>query len=78
MGPPLESNAPHRPNARMEMNPALALDPDACCSSTSWLGAFAGHTLRAELIDLPRAFLEFLVEDGVYVGDGTRAVSRGA
>lgn len=44
------------------------------CSCSTWLPTFRQLTARSTLIELPDAFLDFLVEDGVFVGGASQAV----
>lgn len=47
-----------------------------CCSHSSWLPYFSDHALKSLSVPLPRTFLDFLLEDGVFMdppddgGDG--------
>ncbi len=45
------------------------------CAGGSWIPQYRQHTYRTTVIGLPPEFVEFLVEDGVVVGDSSLAVS---
>ena len=50
-------------------------DLDAC-DYTQWAPLFRRHTFKGVAIPLPRAFLHFLQEDGVFLHDTSDAVRR--
>ena len=45
------------------------------CQISSWYPQFAGVASRTKLIDLSSEFVEFLTADGIYLPDGSAAVS---
>lgn len=49
-------------------------DPLAACSHDRWLPLFRRHTLRTVLLELPQAFVEYLMEDGIYLAATSEAV----
>lgn len=74
MSPPLSSPlpAPRPPVARA---PALRRGDVKACSAARWQPPFAQHAFGAAVLGpLPRAFVEWLVADGVYAAEDSRAV----
>ncbi|KAG1670189.1 hypothetical protein FOA52_014965 [Chlamydomonas sp. UWO 241] len=51
-----------------------APDPVASCSYSSFERAFRSVALRSVILPLPPAFLEYLNEDGVFLGAGSEAL----
>jgi hypothetical protein len=45
------------------------------CQFGSWYPQFAHLAIRSIIIQLPPAFVEYLVQDGVFVSDDSKAVS---
>lgn len=45
------------------------------CSFDRWHPAFQAVAFRAQLVPLPKEFVEYLVEDGVYLPENNAAVS---
>ena len=44
------------------------------CQITSWYSSFERVTYRTRLIELPHAFVEYLLQDGVYLPEESAAV----
>ena len=45
------------------------------CSFDRWHPAFHAVAFRAQIVPLPKEFVEYLVEDGVYLPENNAAVS---
>ena len=58
-------------------NDLASSDPLAACSHDRWLPLFRNHTLRTALLELPQTFVDYLMEDGVYLGAASEAVGGG-
>lgn len=73
---PKVSSAPHpqRMCSSSEPPPAEPGHPEAC-SYPQWHALFSRHAWRTCLLPLPAAFVDYLLADGVYVGEQSKAVS---
>ena len=47
------------------------------CQFSRWYPAYRHLTYRSIVMDLPQAFVDYLLEDGIYVPSGSEAVSPG-
>ena len=45
------------------------------CSFDRWHAAFQAVSFRSQLVPLPKEFVEYLVEDGVYLPENNAAVT---
>ena len=45
------------------------------CSFDRWYPAFQAVSFRSQFVPLPKEFVEYLVEDGVYLPENNAAVS---
>ena len=52
------------------------LDPITACSHDRWLPLFRSHSLRSIIVPLPDGFVEYLSEDGIFLGAASDAVRR--
>lgn len=44
------------------------------CQFSAWYPAFRDVAFSSRIIDLPAAFVEYLVQDGVFLREGSHAV----
>ena len=51
------------------------VDSILACSHDRWLPLFRRHVLRSIILPLPEGFLEYLSEDGVFLGEASDAAS---
>ena len=72
------SNRRHRARAKMcapSIDEPVSIDPSVvACSQEQWLPKFRSHALRTAIVELPVSFLEYLQEDGVFLGAASEAV----
>lgn len=55
----------------------IVMDPDhiMACQFSAWYPSFSDVAFKSRVIPLPAAFLEFLQQDGVFLPEGSHAVS---
>ncbi len=59
-----------------DQSSAAPITPDqAATQYSAWQPLFRSHVLRGKTLALPPAFVEYLLADGVYLADNTKAVS---
>ena len=63
------STAASEPAQAPAASPALWV-----CQYPAWHRLLSRHALRSTLIPLPPEFVEYLLADGVYLGEGNNAV----
>lgn len=53
------------------------MEPDQilACQFSAWYPNFSDVAFRSKIIPLPSSFLEFLLQDGVFLPEGSQAVS---
>lgn len=63
------------PSEAPDPSPSPSASPSHwACQYTAWYPQFQRHALRSRVVTLPLAFVEYLLSDGVYLGDESKAV----
>lgn len=44
------------------------------CQYPTWSSLFPSHALRSQILRLPDEFVQYLLSDGVFVGEASQAV----